>query len=68
MWDTVAMQKKSEVSSKMISRAAMDTIVSEFRAGLAAWKKGNQMKTARQDHPERRLYVMRAESCSGPEL
>jgi hypothetical protein len=49
MWDTVNMQKKSQVSSKMISRATMDTIASEFGARLAAWKKGNQKKTARKD-------------------
>jgi hypothetical protein len=49
MGDTVDMQKKSQVSSKMISRATMDAIASEFRARLAVWKKGNQEKTARQD-------------------
>jgi hypothetical protein len=41
------MQKKPQVSSKMISRATLDTVVSEFEAKLAAWKKGNKRAASR---------------------
>ena len=37
------------ISPKMISRATMDTIASEFEAKLAAWKKDNEKKTASRD-------------------